>query len=60
MMYYVENGSTYFQISKISYTGSKYKKVSIKWYTRPGMTFMFETKEKIPLVHPEYWIKYDG
>ena len=59
MMYYVEHGSTYFQISGYAYIGSKYKKARIRWYSRPGMTYLFSTVEKIPLALPDHWIKLE-
>jgi hypothetical protein len=42
--YHVPNGSTYICITKVKYQGPTYFRATVRWYSKPGMTFLREDR----------------
>ena len=61
VIFYVENGSCYLEIVQIKYSGTDYMNAHVKWYSRPGRTFLFEEKNlKIRSGSIDTWKTLDG
>ena len=44
ILYSVPQGSCYLEIVMYRYVGKKYFKAKVRWFTKPGMTFICEEK----------------
>jgi hypothetical protein len=54
--YYIPNGSCYIEILKIRYASMEYIKAHVRWYSRPGGSFMVEERSlKIPRECFTFW-----
>ena len=58
ILYSIPQGSCYLQIVKVRYQGPEYMKAIVRWYSKPGKTFLREEKDlKIPNKCFQFWEK---
>lgn len=56
MRYFIPNGSLYLEIVRIKYQCDDYVRAHVRWYSRPGNTFLIENRNlKIPTKAKANW-----
>jgi hypothetical protein len=59
-LYHVPQSSCCIEIVRIKYRGTDYFKAHIRWYSKPGLKYLFEERNvKIPNKARQFWEIYE-